>query len=312
MEEHFDGIAGEEPTKPGRKARPPDPDEGPCAALAHELWSLKRRAGDPSFATMRTKLGAIASRSSLAAATRGTTLPSWETTWEFVRVLDVERLGTDADTAERRWWDRWTAARDAVRVDPEPVASPEPAPSEEAPIVAETTGTAPAEPETAPTGDTAAGSGWFARPRVVATTTAVALVLGLAVLGMSRLVPRPGPAPPDDPDLSSTLVDETYEDGTHVAAGEHFTKSWILRNLGAERWEGRWLTRINSTPCSTPERVRVPDTGPGRVVTISVEVTASPRPAHCKSYWKMTDSRGEFLLPNQKPVYFEVVVDGSR
>ncbi|MBA8825132.1 hypothetical protein FHX42_002483 [Saccharopolyspora lacisalsi] len=308
MEDQFDGLAGEDPAKPGRKARPPAPDEGPCAALAHELWSLKRRAGDPSFATMCTKLGAAASRSSLAAATRGTTLPSWETTWEFVRVLDVERLGTDPATAERLWRDRWTAARDAARVGPEPVASevaPAPAPSE--------TGPAPVAPETAPGGYVPAGSGWFARPRVIATTTAGALVLGLAVLGMSRLVPPSGPAPSsDDPDLSSTLVDETYEDGTHVATGERFTKSWILRNLGTRRWEGRWLTRINSTPCSAPKRVRVPDTEPGRVVTISVEVTASPRPAYCKSYWKMTNSRGEFLLPNQKPVYFEIIVDAPQ
>lgn len=288
--EQFEEILGEDPAKPGRKARPPDPDDGPCAALAHELWLLKRRAGDPSFAVMCTKLGAAASRSSLAAATRGTTLPSWETTWEFVRVLAVERLGVDAETAEREWRARWTAARDAVRVAAEPVASGTDSVSAPNPSVR---------------------GGWFSRPRVIATTTGVALLLGLAVLGMTRLDPFSEPDSGAEPEPSSELVDETYEDGTHVATGERFVKSWILRNLGDRRWEGRWLTRINSTPCSAPRRVPIPTTEPGQVVTISVEVTASAEPAYCKSYWKMTDSRGEFLLPNQKPVFMEIIVDGS-
>jgi hypothetical protein len=41
---------------------PPDPAEGPVADFAHELGKLKRRAGDPSFATICTRLGAALSK----------------------------------------------------------------------------------------------------------------------------------------------------------------------------------------------------------------------------------------------------------
>lgn len=117
--------------KRGRKAQPPDPDDGPLAEFAHQLWCLKQRAGDPSFAVMREELGAAASRSALAAAARGAALPSWETTWEFVRVLAVGKLGTDPAEAEREWFQRWTAARDAA---PRATGSQETPASHSAPV----------------------------------------------------------------------------------------------------------------------------------------------------------------------------------
>ncbi|MFD0478659.1 hypothetical protein ACFQ0B_68545 [Nonomuraea thailandensis] len=94
----------------GRRPVRPDPGSGPVALLAHRLWELKEQAGDPSFADMASRLGAAASKSSLAAAARGSTLPSWETTWEFVRVLAVDRLGRDADEVRREWRAYWEEA----------------------------------------------------------------------------------------------------------------------------------------------------------------------------------------------------------
>ncbi|TDE45319.1 hypothetical protein E1295_24470, partial [Nonomuraea mesophila] len=95
----------------GRRAIRPDPGAGPVALLAHRLWELKSKAGDPSFADMATRLGAAASKSSLAAAARGSTLPSWETTWEFVRVLAVDRLGGDPEQVRREWRGLWEQAQ---------------------------------------------------------------------------------------------------------------------------------------------------------------------------------------------------------
>lgn len=290
MDRQSDGIHTEIPAKPGRRAQPPDPDSGPYAALAHELWQLKRRAGDPSFAAMCTTLGAAASRSSLAAATRGTALPSWETTWEFVRVLAVERLGADTDTTEREWWGRWTAARDAGRASPAPVVSGEDA-------------TVPRS-----------RFRWPRRRSVVASAAGV-LIVGLTVAGTTWTVITSwrdtGRAAGDGRDGgrdNSVFVGETIADGTRMRPGKRFVKTWTLRNVGTVRWEGRWLTRVNTTPCSSPERVPVPTTEPGGFVTIAVPVTASAEPARCKSYWKMTDSEERLLLPGKNPVYLEVVV----
>ncbi|MFF0308726.1 NBR1-Ig-like domain-containing protein [Streptosporangium sp. NPDC004379] len=97
----------------GRQARRPDPGAGAAGAFADRLWRLRREAGDPSYAEMSARLGAAASKSSLASAVQGRKLPSWETTWEFVRVLAVDRLGRDPGETEREWRELWERARDA-------------------------------------------------------------------------------------------------------------------------------------------------------------------------------------------------------
>ncbi|TDB82731.1 NBR1-Ig-like domain-containing protein [Micromonospora sp. KC721] len=101
------------PRRRGRRPTPPDPDSGPVGAFADRLWRLRQEAGDPSYEEMSARLGAAASKSSLAAAAQGRGLPSWETTWEFVRVLAVDRLGHDPVDAERQWRERWLRARAA-------------------------------------------------------------------------------------------------------------------------------------------------------------------------------------------------------
>lgn len=118
--------------KRGRRAVRPDPADGPVAEFAHRLWELKDAAGDPSYDRMRDELGAAASRSALSAAARGRELPSWETTWEFVRCLAVSRLGDNEAVVRADWRARWSAAREAAARAPEPgsasasVSVPEP------------------------------------------------------------------------------------------------------------------------------------------------------------------------------------------
>ncbi|MEV0614342.1 NBR1-Ig-like domain-containing protein [Nonomuraea sp. NPDC050404] len=113
----------------GRRPIRPDPGSGPVALLAHRLWELKEQAGDPSFADMASRLGAAASKSSLAAAARGSVLPSWETTWEFVRVLAVDRLGRDTESVRSEWRAYWEEAGQAAHAkddSPMPTNTPNP------------------------------------------------------------------------------------------------------------------------------------------------------------------------------------------
>jgi hypothetical protein len=106
----------------GRAGRGPAGRTGPAGEFARRLWQLKQAAGDPSYDRMRDQLGALASKSALSAAARGDRLPSWDTAWEFARVLAVGVLGQDEDRARRYWRSAWEAA-----------AHPEPAPAETAP-----------------------------------------------------------------------------------------------------------------------------------------------------------------------------------
>jgi len=278
------------PRKRGRKARPPNPDDGPLAAFAHELWALKRRAGDPSFATMSTRLGAAASKSSLAAATHGTVLPSWETTWEFVRVLAVDQLGADAEETQREWLARWEAAGAAT----DPANTTDPAPPD--PSAGERVQPKPVF--------------WSTRNKAVVAAAAALVIagVGLGSLVSSSPAPVPGEADAAQLDDATFESDVTFPDGSVVAPGQTFTKVWQLRNTGLIRWTGRYLTRVNSTPCQAPDMVPIPVTDPGNPVRIEVPVTASESPAHCKIFWKMTDGERRILFPDKNPIFLDVVV----
>ncbi|MEU6153309.1 peptidase inhibitor family I36 protein [Actinosynnema sp. NPDC047251] len=101
---------------------------GPAAVFARRLWELKQRAGDPSYDSMRKDHGALASKSALSAAARGAQLPSWETTWEFVRSLAVGVLGQDEQRVHATWRQRWDQAAAAVLAQAAPVERPPAAP----------------------------------------------------------------------------------------------------------------------------------------------------------------------------------------
>ncbi|GII77126.1 hypothetical protein Sru01_21080 [Sphaerisporangium rufum] len=278
------------PGRPGRRPARPDPDAGPAAAFADRLWDLKERAGDPSFAEMAGRLGAAASKSSLAAAARGQVLPSWETTWEFVRVLAAGRLGQDAEEVEREWRARWEAARDALRP--------------------------PDQAGTATGRDGAAGEP-ARRPRRVAAIAAAAAALAGGTAAVLVATSRPdtpaGPPTPPARDDSTFERDVTYPDGSEVAAGGMFVKKWLIRNTGTTRWRQRFLTRVargGDGPCTAPERVPIATTEPGRSVEIAVPVRAGDRPGRCKIYWKMTDADGRPLLAGKNPIFLDVLVVG--
>jgi hypothetical protein len=263
------------PGKRGRRQGLPDPAAGPTAEFAHALATLKIEAGDPSYDRMRTQLGAAASKSALSAAARGQELPSWETTWEFVRSLSP--AGSDLDEVARHWRSRWDAARTAADRRPPPPAPP---------------------PAT--------------RGRSDRRVMAVGLLVGAAVGGLVwLLVAAAAPAPPIEGDAAAFVADVTVPDGSVVAAGEPFVKTWEIRNSGTVPWAGRYLERLpgrDGTACRTPDRVPVPPTAPGEPVRVSVTVDAPPGPATCTVHWKMVDADGRAFFPKSRPLFFEVTV----
>ncbi|MCP3798445.1 hypothetical protein NLX83_04145 [Allokutzneria sp. A3M-2-11 16] len=117
---------GNETTRTGRRGRVAKAPQGdaPAAVFARQLWDLKQHAGDPSYDVMRQEHGALASKSALSAAARGAQLPSWDTTWEFVRSLAVGVLGQDEHRVHAQWRQRWDQATAAVLAQPAPAQRP--------------------------------------------------------------------------------------------------------------------------------------------------------------------------------------------
>ncbi|GHF20508.1 hypothetical protein GCM10017786_62950 [Amycolatopsis deserti] len=267
----------------GRVASCPDPAAGPVAAFAHRLWALKRSAGDPSYDRMRTELGALASKSALSAAARGQRLPSWDTTWEFVRVLAVGVLGEHEDEVRARWRADWERVRVGA-----------------------------AKPSTVRR----------RRGRLVVLAAAATVVLAIGVVAGVAVLRTPEPVttqaatlPPLVPgDASEFTGDVTVPDGTVVPTGARFVKTWEFRNTGTVPWVDRSLRREGGfgpgDGCQTPAVVPIPETPPGQSVRVSVEVRAPDEPGYCQVYFKMADSAGRLLLPGTRAAYCYVRVVG--
>lgn len=126
---------------------------------------------------------------------------------------------------------------------------------------------------------------------------------------------------------SSHFVSETIADGSLLATGETFVKTWRLQNTGNTAWVDRWLVCQNhdesihqqaslqafvNDRCFfiTPkvDRVAVPNTQIGEIVDLSVELTAPNVPCRAFSYWKMTDDAGNLCFPDSIGVYAYVQV----
>ncbi|MBO3742154.1 NBR1-Ig-like domain-containing protein [Actinoplanes flavus] len=272
----------------GRRSARPDPASGPVGAFADRLWRLKQEAGDPSYEVMAARFGAAASKSSLAAAAQGRVLPSWETTWEFVRVLAVDRLGRDPVATEKEWREHWSRAQAGEAED-----GPEPGP--------------PAAPEAVARVSPPGVRGRFRLVAAAAAAAVMGVVLGFVVFGRED-AEAPATAERDD---SRFEGDITYPDGTLVPPNSSFTKVWRLRNTGTVVWANRFLARANEQPCEAPALVPIPQTAPGETVDISVEVRTPGTAGPCKIFWKMADEQGRTFFPLKRPIFLDVRV-GAR
>ncbi|XVU28002.1 NBR1-Ig-like domain-containing protein [Actinoplanes sp. CA-054009] len=217
------------------------------------------------------RFGAAASKSSLAAAAQGQTLPTWETTWEFVRVLAVDQLGRDALETEKEWREHWLRAQDAPAGEP--------------------AGAAEAEPEN--------------RRRLVVP---IAIALVAAVLGAAATFVFVNRTPAAVHDDSQFEGDITIPDGTVVPPNSQFTKVWRLRNSGSVVWANRFLARANEQSCQAPDLVPIPQTAPGQTVDVAVSVRTPATPGRCKIYWKMADEQGRTYFPLKRPIFLDVLV----
>ncbi len=112
--------------------------------------------------------------------------------------------------------------------------------------------------------------------------------------------------------------DVTIADNTKVLTNQVFTKIWGIKNTSQSHWLGRKLKCMNVAvempqlePDATQPTIRsglipaqrvidIPDTEPGKSVTLQMEFTAPCYPCSVMSYWCMTDQRNEICYPESE------------
>lgn len=117
-------------------------------------------------------------------------------------------------------------------------------------------------------------------------------------------------------DASRFVRDVTIPDGSILEPGEPFEKIWEIQNIGSTPWRGRALQRVgtatgpgqlNSDP-TTP----IPDTEPGQLCLIQMELKAPTQPGSYFAAWKMVDSAGHLCLPKAHPLFIRIDVVVTR
>jgi hypothetical protein len=97
-------------------------------------------------------------------------------------------------------------------------------------------------------------------------------------------------------DWASFITDVTIPDGTLLAPGEVFTKTWRLQNRGTCTWTPDYDIVFYSGSQMSGTTMQVPGyVAPGQSVDVAVTFTAPSAPGHYISYWMLRNASGKLF-----------------
>jgi len=169
---------------------------------------------------------------------------------------------------------------------------------------------------------TAAGpaSGDFAiwvAPRIMRAWSGGPLVTPVpATVGPTAAAPTPTPATGTGCDLASFVTDVTIPDGTTLAPGASFTKTWRLKNVGTCTWTNAYsLVFVSGEKMGALDPVGLPQVvAPGQTVDLSVNLVAPILPGTYRGYWELKNAAGMLFgigAAGDKPFWVQINVAGT-
>lgn len=162
---------------------------------------------------------------------------------------------------------------------------------------------------------------------VVITATSQAPTATIEVPTATPVPPTPTqtPVPPTSTPVTPTVTatpvgpcnqagfegDVTIPDGTDLAPGTSFTKTWRLRNTGTCTWTTAYdLVFFNGDQMGGPTVVDMPgNVAPNQTIDLSVNLTAPGSPGEYKGNWKLKDASGVLFGLGKQDVPFYVDID---
>ena len=127
--------------------------------------------------------------------------------------------------------------------------------------------------------------------------------------------PTPGIPPSwtaeDTTDSAAFVSNVTYPDGSAVAHGQSFTKTWRVRNSGTSTWDGYRLVFASGDQLGGASSAAIPVTGPGQQVDNSVAMQAPTNTGDKAGYWKIVDRSGVEVQGGRVWVKVNVLASGG-
>ncbi len=99
------------------------------------------------------------------------------------------------------------------------------------------------------------------------------------------------------PNCATFVADVTIADGSYVAPGTVFTKTWRIRNNGSVTWNTNYkLIYVSGTQMNAPSWVALPhNVAPGQTVDITVNMTAPATSGTYRANFKLQSDSGEIF-----------------
>lgn len=137
--------------------------------------------------------------------------------------------------------------------------------------------------------------------------TATSAVVSAATAG----TPLPT-ANPNCKDGAVLLQDVTIADGTNVAYGAKFTKTWQFSNSGTCPWRGYTIVFISGDRMGAPDSAPVDDTSPKSTVNVSVDLTAPTTDGVYTGVYELRNAKGQALaIGIEKSFWVKIAVGNA-
>jgi len=149
------------------------------------------------------------------------------------------------------------------------------------------------------------------------TTTPVVTVTGTPPTATPSKTPGPVTVtvPPSSCDKAQFISDVTIPDGTVLAPGATFTKTWRLKNVGSCAWSTSYqLVFFSGEQMGAASSAAFPQNVPvGQTVNISINMTAPMAAGSYRGYWMFKNANGQLFgigTLGNKPWWVDIKVSG--
>jgi hypothetical protein len=118
-------------------------------------------------------------------------------------------------------------------------------------------------------------------------------------------------------DRAKFVDDITIPDGTVVAPGKVFTKTWELENVGSCTWNSNYAVVFanegNAMNGPAAKQFTTGTVAPGERVKVSIDLTAPSTPGDYRGYWKLRNASGTTFGtgPSDSAFYVDIKVSGD-
>jgi len=112
-------------------------------------------------------------------------------------------------------------------------------------------------------------------------------------------------------DSAILVEDVNYPDNTVVPAGEKFTKTWKLQNVGRCKWTGYTIAFVSGDRMSSPDTAPVPETASGKPVDVSIDLVAPSADGNYTGNFELRDAKGKTMLIGTEATFWVKIVVGT-